>query len=53
MFNYFGDTINTCMDDKMYLMAGWNTISLVTLLQLSLNSTKQLMWLCFYTYDIC
>ncbi len=22
MFNYFGDTINTCMDDKMYFN-GW------------------------------
>ncbi len=39
MFNYFGDTINTCI--KCILMDGWNTISFATLKQLSLNSTKQ------------
>jgi hypothetical protein len=43
MFNYFDDTITTYMDDKMYFN-GWNTISFATLLQLSFNSTKQLIF---------
>jgi hypothetical protein len=50
MFNYFGNTINTCMDDKNVLKDGWNAISFATLLQLSLNSIKQLIGDFAYTY---
>jgi hypothetical protein len=43
MFNYFGDTTTHVWMIKCILMDGWKIISFATLLQLSLNSTKQLI----------